>query len=640
MNPRLAPILLITWMVSPGHAQDIAASFLAAKSDFESGDYRRAFTGFESLVEDEVYRDYALLYSGLSLYGLRKYQEAIPFWLRIRSTEADCDIYEEANYWLGNAWLNTGEEITGFVHLEHSLQIPPKSSNDLGIRILEVLPFEKQKFLFSKFPDSELLAHVLLLSLRKGKGTRSELGRSLSLKMDLLTQGDGSPAGYQPPRDKFSIALLLPFMYSGLTDPSPVINNPLVMDLYQGMNLAREDLERERGIELRFFAFDSKADKAATEKIIPHLQGCDVIIGPLSKEPIEVVSRYSQQYEVPMISPLSENPLYMGSNPHAYLFGSSLVTQARFLADYADGHSRSKTALIYYDSDSRSSEFAASYRKFIEDKDFHVSEFMELDPERTKDIWRRMTDKYNVYFELPSAHHLDKQPDRQIVVRPIDAMERINEVPSFFLDEWELIQSLDTLGTIDVEKALLESLMEIPEERKRVVGYEIRFRNPLDTVDHILLASKASTALNLFSGALGSRMDRPALYSNSNWFDMQVVNYELLETIGIKSVVSQFVDRGTPEFNAFRRKVIAGFQVLPSHYHAVGYEFMYFLGRVLASSRGNLTRELMHLEGFHTPLNQTIAYAGHRDNQEVRIVLLKDLEILGIRATEQSQDDR
>ena len=116
------------------------------------------------------------------------------------------------------------------------------------------------------------------------------------------------------------------------------------------------------------------------------------------------------------------------------------------------------------------------------------------------------------------------------------------------------------------------------ETGKWLVAYEDKFIFPKDSINHMFIATKSSAVINNLLGALVNRDDNVSVYGYGNWFYERTVNYDLLQKLNVKLAVDDFIAKESTEYDQFRDDFISKFHMSPSSYHALGYEFIMFIG--------------------------------------------------------------
>lgn len=106
------------------------------------------------------------------------------------------------------------------------------------------------------------------------------------------------------------------------------------LEMYEGILLAADTLS-SLGIDLNIHTYDIKGDTSRVSGLIRsgQLDNMDLIIGPVHSSDLAVISRFSTERDIPVVSPvpLIDNSLLTG-NPYLFMAGSSLDITHRAIA--------------------------------------------------------------------------------------------------------------------------------------------------------------------------------------------------------------------------------------------------------------------------------------------------------------------
>ncbi|GAB2780737.1 ABC-type branched-subunit amino acid transport system substrate-binding protein/TolA-binding protein [Hymenobacter luteus] len=168
-------------------------------------------------------------------------------------------------------------------------------------------------------------------------------------------------------KSTYNIGVLLPFEFD---DPSWETRrkNQFVTDLYAGMRLAQDSLQRE-GRPVQLFAYDTGADTLQLKQVLtlPELAGMDMLIGPVYKSGSKILARYAQQKQIVVVNPLSQDGDLVLDNPWHYLFEPSTATQARLAAQFAFTRlGGARTAVVLYEDSKDEAAFGQAYKQAYE----------------------------------------------------------------------------------------------------------------------------------------------------------------------------------------------------------------------------------------------------------------------------------
>lgn len=140
------------------------------------------------------------------------------------------------------------------------------------------------------------------------------------------TDGSGSaPSGEGITKSEYNIAVMLPFMTNKFQELDAKINkkSKLAINLYGGMQMAFDQLSSD-GVKLNVTVHDTQASEAVTKGLLESgpVLNADLIIGPISKTNLKLVSAFAKKQKKPMVSPLSpstsitkDNPYYLQVSP-------------------------------------------------------------------------------------------------------------------------------------------------------------------------------------------------------------------------------------------------------------------------------------------------------------------------------------
>ncbi|WP_241739202.1 ABC transporter substrate-binding protein [Pontibacter beigongshangensis] len=161
----------------------------------------------------------------------------------------------------------------------------------------------------------------------------------------------------------YQVAVLLPFQLNQDLAQS-ARKNQFVTDLYAGMKLAQDSLQKQ-GINIELFAYDAGADTVGVKRLLeqPELKQMDLVIGPVYKSTAKVALRFAAENNVTVINPLSQDTDVAGNSHQVLLFESSVATQAQQAATYAYHTFSPKTAVIVFEGSTSDTTFARHYRQ-------------------------------------------------------------------------------------------------------------------------------------------------------------------------------------------------------------------------------------------------------------------------------------
>jgi len=163
----------------------------------------------------------------------------------------------------------------------------------------------------------------------------------------------------KPKKNRYNVGLFLPFHFEGLDQlniDELVMNKQdfpeseqLALDIYDGLKQAADSLKTD-DFSIDFKLYDSgDIDSVVIVKLIKteEFKNLDLIIGPLYNSPFKIVAAEAKKYQIPCVSPLTQQNKVLFDN----VFTSKLIpsnnTLLQGLADYcADSLSKENIVLV------------------------------------------------------------------------------------------------------------------------------------------------------------------------------------------------------------------------------------------------------------------------------------------------------
>ena len=405
-------------------AQSSQGEYLEAKRQFSLGNYAEARQAFQSLSSDNTFGAYASFYYALSSLKLDQPKVAEDMFKQVQVKYPDWEQQQEVDYWLTYLSFNQGKMWQAFRLAE---ELPENWKFFLIDNFLGKMSLSGLDSAYALNPDNSL-HRLLLRQLQSEKQPYDERDQFMLMelveKFDLEASSDESLPLIK--KEEYAVAVVLPFMYESLSTPQTVIRNSIIFDLYQGMELAQEELEDQR-IKLNLFPFDTQKKGSVTYDLINEgkLDNADVIIGPLYAGPSNYISQFSKENQINMINPVSSNEGIIGDNPYCYLFKPAYATQGREAAKFAaQKYADNKKLYIFYETD-RDSIVANAYLETIERDSFFVARFERLTNESAQQVQMDFTEEYEV--RLDTMYSQERNGLDCIVTRKISSYEKFKK---------------------------------------------------------------------------------------------------------------------------------------------------------------------------------------------------------------------
>jgi hypothetical protein len=372
---KLAPLVLIftllLFVVQTASAQiDYPKQYFYGKQLFREGKYNLAMETFKPLIpydQRNQFSAYAAFFYALSAYNQNFPAVAKDMLNQVKSLHPTWEKMDEVNYWLGRIHLEGKDFFQGMKTFE-SIGDKKMEKDITAVKVkalANITDIETVKRLREAYPKDEVIAKTLASLLAKDIANPAS---RVTLE-SLINQYHFKRADFIPEapktfyKDVYSVSVLLPFMVNTLDPSTTRKKNQIVLDLYEGMKLAADTLDKQ-GIKISLRAYDTErnADKIKNILATEEVKQTDLIVGPFFAEENKYIQEFAQTQKVNVFNPLSNNSDFIGTNPYAFLYQPSNETLGKrtgeFLATYP---LKVKNCIVYYGISKRDSVMAANF---------------------------------------------------------------------------------------------------------------------------------------------------------------------------------------------------------------------------------------------------------------------------------------
>lgn len=359
--------------MSPVGAQDFKRQYNKAKELFQDGNYSAALDAFNPLIvysKNNPYSEYASFYYALSAQRLGFTSLAQSQFSSIRKIYPSWNQLQEVDLWLAKLFFDKGEHFEAMALL-----------NEIGTGTATIEADSIKRFYLTKIEDIEILKMLrednpqdieVDRALAFAIGKKGFAGQEIEVFDSLLEKHHWQREEFlsqeykrSVKKDRYSVAILFPFRASTL-EPSPEKKkNQPILDLYQGISLAVDSLQRA-GIALDILAYDTERNPEVTKGILMHteLKSVDLIIGPLFADDAKEVQQFSKANEINLVvNPVSSNSDFLLQNPFSLLYQPSHETIGKRSAEMVAERVTNKYSLVYFGESPKDSVMAFNYMK-------------------------------------------------------------------------------------------------------------------------------------------------------------------------------------------------------------------------------------------------------------------------------------
>jgi len=321
------------------------------------------------------------------------------------------------------------------------------------------------------------------------------------------------------------------------------------IEFYEGALIAIDSMSKTN-LSMEIIVKDTERDPDKVEEIFQELdlRNIDLIIGPVYTPCIEVASRYSRNYNIKMVSPLSENKDLLLSNPFAFQVVPSESVQLNYASSYLSRYyDKNVITILQYHTDT-------TYIKSINADPFLYQEHIE-DSIKMEDYCSQIID--NLSNEDRSEDLLYKK---------------------IYFDENEYKRLPDDTLSLHVEDVLsvgMDNLVIILSE------------DPVFATDLI-------TKLNIVSDKYQIH-----LFGMPHWLSSMDIPLEYLFNLNLQYFTNfryPYFDYSTPSASRFLEMYRAKYFIEPSKYSRQGYDVMLYYLNALNWFGSNFEKALPYID--------------------------------------------
>lgn len=392
---RVTMVLLLCLLSSVVGAQDFKRDYKKAKELYNEGNYSSAMDAFKPLMiydRNNPYPEYACFYYALSAHRLGFSMIAKEMFLQTKKVYPEWDQKDDLNYWLVKIYLEQREYFHAW-QLAKEIQNPSLKPDIDGLKKLaltKVDDVETLKMMLEENPHDEQISFSLAKAIGK-QIIQTDAGLFDSLMAEFNWNKDDflSSEALKPVfKNRYRIALMLPFRVSALDAGPGKKRSQNVLDIYQGMKLAADSLLGE-GVLVDLMAYDTDHDPEVIKKLLKEeeLKTADVIVGPLFLEDAKPVQEFSESNKINLfVHPLSYNSDFIGQNPFAFLYQPSHATLGEKSAELLAAKSSNKNCFVFYGESPKDSVMAWSFIRTATKLGIKINYVEEVRTETSTDL--------------------------------------------------------------------------------------------------------------------------------------------------------------------------------------------------------------------------------------------------------------
>ena len=367
---KLFLVLVLLPLFSSIYAQDYKRQYRTAREFYDEGNFGLAMEAFKPVIvydKNNPYVEYASFFYALSAYHQNFASVAKDMLLQIKELYPNWNQIDEVNYWLAKIYFDQRQYFQAMQVLIQS----PLLANQENVALMkahylsQIDDTETLRMMWEEHPEDKVVGKALAKSISRlpflEQDTR--LVDSLVTKFGFDRQEFASsmmPANVF--KERYSVALLFPFLSKTLEPTTATKVNQSVLDLYLGIKLAVDTLSA-MGIHIDLRSYDTERSQVATSALLEleELKSADLIVGPLFQNQVKLVQDFSINNKINMISPVSNNLEFIGENPFGMLLQPSGETLGERSAEWIAENIPNKNCMVFYGESPKDTVMANSF---------------------------------------------------------------------------------------------------------------------------------------------------------------------------------------------------------------------------------------------------------------------------------------
>jgi hypothetical protein len=546
---------------------------------------------FSELIKSEIdikknseFYPYLLFYNSVAEYKLKSKVKALDILKKIIKDYPNWSQKNEVYYWLvkiNSENNNLDEALISFSMISNS-SISDGLYSLIDPLIENINSFSRLSEIYKIYPKNKSVAKYYGRSLLREYLTEdviNEINNILEIveKEDLFVIDD----------KKFRVAVLLPFMFSGLADTYFIQNNDFVMDLYSGISHGIKKYDSLSSM-IDIVTFDTRRDPNRIKSLIDNgsFDNVDLIIGPLYNKPISIIKQFCLEKKILMINPLSSNNEIIDDNNYSFLFKPSIKTVANKVSEFSiNNFSEKKNAIIFYENNYQDSLIAEIYNNKLESQGFNIIYKKSVSLEDSRLILDSLASTYE-YILSDSL---------------FDTLKNVSDI---LIKEGRGIEDLDTTYMY-TEKFFIEN----------------------DSIGHVFVSSKNSLFASNIISAIEIREDTIPVLGFSDWLNFNVISVNQFEELDISLIDINFFDEETETYKDLNSYFQQNYKRKISENFLVGFELINMITKITSSYGKYFQFGLRNENKIKSDISTHSYYLNNNDNQKVPIVKVKNFEI-------------
>lgn len=349
---------------------DYKQQYFNGKTLFREGKYNLAMESFKPVIaydSKNPFAQYASFYYAVSAYKQGYASVAKDMFSQIKTLYPQWEKINEVTFWQAIIHFDTNDYFQALRLLgglkERGMQ--EEIANAKEHYLSTITDPETLRMMLEEYPQDKLIARMLAKQLSKNiteKETREELEKLIDRfnfeRGDFIVE---APPSYF--KDVYNVSVLMPFMVKTLSPNTDKKRNQIIIDFYEGMQLAADTL-KQQGVNIDLRAYDTEGKNEKIKSILEkeELASSDLLVGPFFPEENDAVQKFSFENSINVFNPFQNNADLIQNNPYGFLLQPSFETLGRKSGEFAAKNTEKKNALIFYGQNVKDSVMAANFK--------------------------------------------------------------------------------------------------------------------------------------------------------------------------------------------------------------------------------------------------------------------------------------
>ena len=141
----------------------------------------------------------------------------------------------------------------------------------------------------------------------------------------------------------------------------------------------------------------------------------------------------------------------------------------------------------------------------------------------------------------------------------------------------------------------------------------------LDKLTHIYIASQDELIVANVLSAIQIRKLHPCILGDESWLKKSLITLDRLQNLSIHFIAPNYISCHSEDLYNFRNNFYSQFGTYPNYYAEIGYDKMFFLGKML-HQHGRYFQKEWKKGVFPGEIFSGFSYGKHHDNQHVPII--------------------